>query len=190
MMAELIKMVQYHANIWTTNPAIKDSNNVQQMDFLLVRWFGGEPDYRYGFCQACLPKVGFVESSDDYAFGFLNLRHVVCGCHLICAFQGGHTFELLPMKNSAARILEGDMVADWENFYVNSFKVKSTHISPLRFADHDLLMQHLGGDVGHINNTVDPSVDSLSDMDIDNEEEVVVSSLSTLDSQCNDEGQN
>ncbi|KAF8806327.1 hypothetical protein BYT27DRAFT_7224612 [Phlegmacium glaucopus] len=126
----------YYANVWTTNPAVKDGDI----------------------------------SSDDYAFGFLDPRHVVHGCHLIPAFQGGRTSKLLPMGNSAARMLEGAMVDDWANFYVNVF------------ADCDLLMQHFGGGVGHVNNTVEPSVDLLSDMDVDSEEEAAVGPTSALDS--------
>lgn len=173
----------YHANIWTTNPAVKDGSNIRRMDFLFVRWFGEEPDYRYGFRQARLPKIGFVLSSDDYAFGFLDPRHVVRGCHLVPAFHGGRTSELLPTEHSVARILEGAVVDDWANFYVNvyvsceCFKVECTYIVLItRFADRDLLMRHFGGGVGHINNTVVPSSmdsEAPSDRDVDSEEESV-----------------
>ena len=111
----------YHANVWTTNPAVKNGNDIQRMDFLWVRWFGEEPGYRYGFHHARLPKVGYVESSDDYAFGFLDPKHVIRGCHLIPAFHGGRTSALLPMAYSDARVLEGGTVDDWEKFYVNVY---------------------------------------------------------------------
>jgi hypothetical protein len=113
----------YHANVWTTNPAIKDGGNVQRMDFLFVRWFGGEPGYRHGFQEARLPKVGFVESTDEYAFGFLDPRNVVRGCHLVPAFHGGRTSDLLPTEHSDARILEGAVVDDWANFFVNVYDI-------------------------------------------------------------------
>ena len=182
----------YHANVWTTNPAVKDGGNVRRMDFLFVRWFGEEPDYRYGFRQARLPKIGFVLFSDDYAFGFLDPRHVVRGCHLVPAFHGGRTSELLPTEHSEARILEGAAVDDWANFYVNvygsceRFKVECTYIVLItRFADRDLLMRHFGGGVGHINNTIVPSSmdsEAPSDMDVDSEEEAVEGSANAQDS--------
>ena len=112
----------YHANVWTTNPLIEDRGLVKRMDFLFVRWFGEEPGYRHGFHEARLPKVGFVESSDDYAFGFLDPSHVVRGCHLLPAFHNGRTSQLLPTEHSDARILEGaTAVDDWANYYVNVY---------------------------------------------------------------------
>ena len=111
----------YHRNVWTTNLAVKDGDNMRQMDFLFVRWLGEEPGYRYGFRQAHLPKIGFVLSSDNYAFGFLDPRHVICGCHLEPAFHGGRTSELLPTARSEAQIIEGGAVDDWANFYVNVY---------------------------------------------------------------------
>lgn len=125
----------YHANIWTTNPAVIDGDNVRRMDFLFVRWFGEEPDYSFGFRQARLPKIGFVPSSDEYAFGFLDPRHVVRGCHLVPAFNGGRTSELLPTDHSVARILEGAAVDDWVNFYVNVYnsQINSLKLKILTF---------------------------------------------------------
>lgn len=109
-------------NVWTTNPAVKNGSNVQRMDFLWMRWFREEPSYRYGFHQARLPTVGYVESCDDYTFGFLDLKHVIHGCHLIPTFHSGRTSALLPMAHSDARVLEGGVVDDWENFYVNVYE--------------------------------------------------------------------
>lgn len=63
--------------------------------------------------------------------------------------------------------------------FVNSLKLSTYRDTVLsRFADRDLLMRHFGGGVGHINNTVLPSVDVLSEMDdvesgSDSEEEAV-----------------
>jgi hypothetical protein len=43
-------------------------------------------------------------------------------------------------------------------------------------------MRHFGGGVGHINNTIIPSVDMPSDMDVDGDEEAVGGSINTPDS--------
>jgi hypothetical protein len=109
----------YHADVWTENLDIPGAGNVMPMDFLWVRWFGEEPDYRSGSCLARLPKIGFVESTDEYAFSFVDPASVVRGCHLIPAFDAGRSADLLPCHHSVARRLNPDDVDDWLNFYVN-----------------------------------------------------------------------
>jgi hypothetical protein len=90
------------------------------MDFLWVRWFGMEPGrYHHGFHYARLPKVGFVESTDPYAFTFLDPAQVIRGAHVIPAFSEGHTQDLLPATTSVARVLNSTDEDDWVNFYVN-----------------------------------------------------------------------
>ncbi len=90
------------------------------MNFLWVQWFGVEPGrYRHGICYARLPKIGFVESTDPYAFTFLDPAQVIRGVHLIPAFSEGRTSTLLPTAKSVARILNPEEDNDWVNFYVN-----------------------------------------------------------------------
>ena len=92
------------------------------MKFLWVRWFGSEPDYNYGFHRGHLPKIGFVPSTDDFAFTSLDPAHVIRSCHLIPAFAAERTTALLPCATTVARCpnigtpIEAD---DWTNFYVN-----------------------------------------------------------------------
>ena len=109
----------YHANVWTEHPAIQDGRKARRMDFLWVRWFGDEPGYRSGFCRARLPKIGFVESTDDFAFSFVDPANVIHGCHLIPAFHAGQSADLLPHSHSIARCLNPEDIDDWLNFYVN-----------------------------------------------------------------------
>ena len=109
----------YHANVWAENPAIPDGRTARRMEFLWVRWFGDEPGYRSGFRRARLPKIGFVESTDDFAFSFVDPAKVIRGCHLIPAFNAGRSTELLPESSSIARCLNPGDVDDWLNFYVN-----------------------------------------------------------------------
>jgi hypothetical protein len=109
----------YHANVWTEHPAIRGGRNARRMDFLWVRWFGDEPGYRSGFRRARLPKIGFVESTDDFAFSFVDPANVICGCHLIPAFDAGWSADLLPHSRSIARCLNPEDTDDWLNFYVN-----------------------------------------------------------------------
>ena len=109
----------YHANVWTEHPAIRDGRNARRMDFLWVRWFGDEPGYHSGFRRARLPKIGFVESTDDFAFSFVDPADVIRGSHLIPAFNAGRSAVLLPYSPSIARRLKPEEVDDWLNFYVN-----------------------------------------------------------------------
>jgi hypothetical protein len=109
----------YHANVWVERTDIPDGRRVKRMDFLWVRWFGKEPEYISGSRRARLPKVGFVESTDDFAFSFVDPANVVRGCHLVPAFHEGRTVDLLPVPQGASRCLNPGDDDDWVNFYVN-----------------------------------------------------------------------
>ena len=111
----------FHAYVLTTHPDVPVGGRMlRSMDFLWVCWFGMEPGpYRHGFCHARLPKIGFVESSDNYAFTFLDPTQVVRGAHIIPAFSDKRTSALLPVTRSVARVLNPDDEDDWVNFYVN-----------------------------------------------------------------------
>ena len=74
---------------WAENSVIPGARNVRHMDFLWVRWFSEAPGYRSGFHRARLPAIGFVESTDDFAFSFVDPANVLCGCYLIPAFDAG-----------------------------------------------------------------------------------------------------
>lgn len=109
----------FHAMVSSSHQEVK-KQSMQRMDFLWVRWFGVEPGrYRHGFRYARLPKIGFVESTDDYAFTFLDPAQVIRGAHIIPAFAEGRTSELLPTTKSVARVLNPEEDDDWLNFYVN-----------------------------------------------------------------------
>ena len=108
----------FHAYVSSTHPDV-GRKTLHSMDFLWVRWFGMEPGYSHGFRQARLPKIGFVESSDKYAFTFLDPAQVVRGVHVIPAFSAGRTSTLLPVTNTVARVLNPEEEDDWVNFYVN-----------------------------------------------------------------------
>jgi hypothetical protein len=111
----------YHANIWAENSVIPGARNVRHMDFLWVRWFGEVPGYRSGFRRARLPAIGFIESTDDFAFSFVDPTNVVRGCHLIPAFDAGQSSDLLPWPGSVARRFNSEDTddSDWLYFYVN-----------------------------------------------------------------------
>lgn len=109
----------YHANVWADRTDIPGARNPRRMDFLWVWWLGKEHNYSPSRQKGRLPKIGFVESADDYAFSFVDPAHVVRGCHLIPAFHEGRTSNLLPIPQSVARCLNPREQDDWVNFYVN-----------------------------------------------------------------------
>lgn len=107
----------YHANVSTTHPAAS-KHSAQHMEFLWVRWLGVEPGYRSGFKVARLPKVVFVEDTDEDAFGFLDPDLVIRGSHLIPVFNSGRTRDLMSY-NGPTVARPPDENDDWMNFCVN-----------------------------------------------------------------------
>ena len=109
----------YHTFVSTTHPAACN-RNTQHMEFLWVRWFGIEPKYRSGPRYPRLPMVGFVEDTDELAFGFLDPSLVIRGCHLIPRFHSGRTNSLMIYGGPTAARMPG-LADDWTNYYVNMF---------------------------------------------------------------------
>lgn len=72
------------------------SQQSHHMEFLWIRWYGRDMQYRAGWKAKRLHRVGFVSSEDEFAFGFLNPKEIIRGAHLIPAFEHGRTAELLP----------------------------------------------------------------------------------------------
>ncbi|KAJ3804443.1 hypothetical protein F5876DRAFT_53394, partial [Lentinula aff. lateritia] len=70
----------------------------REMELLWVRWLGVEPGYCSGDRYARLPKVGFVDEADPFAFGFLDPAHIIWGCHLMPSFSDGRTSDLLQIS--------------------------------------------------------------------------------------------
>ena len=75
--------------------------------------------YQYGIRYVWLPKIGFVEASNAYAFTFLDPAQAIRGVYLIPTFSEGHTSALLPTAKSVAHVLNPEDNDDWVNFYVN-----------------------------------------------------------------------
>ena len=161
----------FHADVWTSHPDFHD-NSTHSIDILWVRWFGSEPGYNWGFSRGRLPKIGFVEWNDPFAFTFLDPAHVVRGCHLIPAFAEGRTSALLPEGKSAARVLAAEETDDWLNFYVgmcvmNRVTAYNNTDWICSFSDRDLMIRHRGGGIGHLKDfcSVDDEQNGLVQVD-------------------------
>jgi hypothetical protein len=150
----------FHVLVSSSYPEATEKS-FHRMNFLWVHWFGVEPgQYCYGFCHAHLPKIGFVESTDEYAFSFLDPVQVIRGVHIIPAFSEGHTSTLLPVTKSVARVLNPDEQDDWLNFYVNMLVTHTvlrelcslvlTDFHFFSFSNRDMLMRHFGHGIGHM----------------------------------------
>jgi hypothetical protein len=161
----------FHAEVFHTGRHATNRAK-QHMEFLWVRWFGIVEGHRYGAKASRLPKIGFIQDTDETAFGFLDPSLVIRACHLIPAFADGRTQELLTIPTSVGRpIGETD---DWVAFYVMMYVILWPLLHPLvklpsSFADRDMYMRYLGGGVGHIDST-DRGHDSKDD-DIEMQDE-------------------
>ena len=103
----------FHVDVLHTGPASK-TTEIQQIDFLWVRWFGHNMQHKSGFKLKCLHHIRFLEGPE--ALGFLDPKEIIRAVHLIPAFAHGHCTDLLgpsivrqPKENNE----------DWTYFYVN-----------------------------------------------------------------------
>lgn len=124
-----------------------------RINFLWVRWFGQDAQWRGGDSSSRMDRIGFVpDGGVDEPFGFVDPDTVIRGCHLIPAFALGRTFRLL--SSSRFREFGGDYV----NFYVNKCVLPEVHsrssliftIPGVRFVTRDMLMRYNGLGVGHV----------------------------------------
>jgi hypothetical protein len=86
------------------------------MEFLWVRWFGRDLSHKSGWKAKRLDRLGFIDSADPAAFGFLNPAEVIRASHIVPAFRYGCTSDLLP-KSIARRPEDNDQ--DYIYYYVN-----------------------------------------------------------------------
>ncbi|KAF5343015.1 hypothetical protein D9757_014587 [Collybiopsis confluens] len=102
--------------IYHVNASLQDEP-LKQMDFLWVRWYAMEDN------QSCwktkrLPEVGFIDSTDDQAFGFIDPAHVIRAVHLLPNFDVGQVSDILG-PSIARRSDEEDQ--DYSRYYINIF---------------------------------------------------------------------
>ncbi|KAJ7085599.1 hypothetical protein C8R44DRAFT_901648 [Mycena epipterygia] len=154
----------FHAEVRHVGPRSKSRKPVR-MEFLWVRWFGRDLSYKAGWKAKRLHRLGFIDSADGGAFGFLDPAEVIRGAHIIPAFHYGRTSELLP-KSIARRPEEND--EDYLYYYVNCF------------VDRDMFMRYCDHAIGHktMKTTANSSpgrsttVDEDDEMDVDPEEAI------------------
>ncbi|KIK34293.1 hypothetical protein CY34DRAFT_98289, partial [Suillus luteus UH-Slu-Lm8-n1] len=124
----------YHMEVWLAGDG-RSKPLKQHLEVLWVRWLAVVQGYRSGMRHARLPKIAFVEESDQDAFGFLDPGQVIRGAHLLPAFASGRGVSSLRQGKSLARP-EGQL-DDWEEYYVGIF------------VDRDMFMRYTHLGVGH-----------------------------------------
>ena len=101
---------------------------MQHMEVLWVQWFSLVPGHWFG-SKVELPKIGFIPDMDPLAFRFLDPSLVICGCHLIPAFNDGCIMELLTASPTAGQ--PPDETDDWAMFFVNMFVFLLVYVTSL-----------------------------------------------------------
>ena len=112
-MEEFSKFFILSSSILVTG-ANATSSDWQAIEFLWVRWFGQDFSTPTGFKARHLYRVGFINSKEVGAFGFLDPARVIRTCHLIPAFDLGKTSKLL--RSSRFRDLKH---GDWDAYFVS-----------------------------------------------------------------------
>ncbi len=106
---------------------VRDKNDMdtagtsRHIDFLWVRWYGIDENYRAGIQAKRLHRVGFLNAEEDGAFGFIDPNDVLRSIHLIPTFVLGTTDMLLEGHSIARRPDEDD--EDYERYYVNLYVI-------------------------------------------------------------------
>lgn len=87
----------FHAEVGYKEPG-RSICKFNRMEILWVRWFTFDSSFPCGFAAKRLPRIQFVQHTDDDmdTFGFLNPDYILRGAHLIPAFSQGRTNDLLP----------------------------------------------------------------------------------------------
>ena len=78
----------YHGNVIYTGPGMCDYE-ARRLDFLWVRWYELVDPESSGWRSSRLDSVCFPPMSGDGAFGFIDPKDVLCGCHIIPNFAKG-----------------------------------------------------------------------------------------------------
>ncbi|KIK32237.1 hypothetical protein CY34DRAFT_47013, partial [Suillus luteus UH-Slu-Lm8-n1] len=148
---------------------INGQTKYHTVEALYVRWLAPLADHQSGMNCARLPKVAFVDETDQDAFGFLDPGQVIRGAHLIPAFASGRGTSSLRHGNSFAR--QSDELDDWEAYYVGIFVDRDMFMRYTHYGvGHPVVMREMTRDCANIDLTHSPeSEDDEDDGDEDQE---------------------
>ncbi|PBL04026.1 hypothetical protein ARMGADRAFT_874976, partial [Armillaria gallica] len=125
----------FHANVCYNDPdsTMEDMHRFQ-IDFLWVHWYGFDGKHKSGFKAKRPHWVGFVDGSDQEAFGFISPTDVIQAVHLLPVYQLGTTSDFLA-PSIAQRPNENDK--DYERYSV------------AMWVDQDMIYQYCRLGIGH-----------------------------------------
>jgi hypothetical protein len=75
----------YHANVIYTGPGMRDYE-ARRLDFLWVRWYEVINPKSSGWTSSKLDLVHFLPINREDAFGFVDPKDVLRGCHIMPVF--------------------------------------------------------------------------------------------------------
>ncbi|KAF5344215.1 hypothetical protein D9757_014413 [Collybiopsis confluens] len=168
----------YHVEAGLRNDPQNSSS--KRIDFLWVRWYVSADD-RSCWKSRRLPQVGFVDGSDDGAFGFLDPAQVIRAVHLLPNFKEGRVSTILG-PSMARRADEEDQ--DYQRYYINIFADRDMMI---RFCPELTLGTHIASVVPDPPDSSDIEDNSDSSEEIEEEEEE--QDEETLDDASHSEGE-
>jgi hypothetical protein len=78
----------YHANVIYTGPGMRDYE-ARRLEFLWVRWYEVVDPASSGWNHSRLDSIRFRPMNEEDAFGFVDPRDVLRGCHIMPNFANG-----------------------------------------------------------------------------------------------------
>lgn len=81
----------YHANVVYTGPGMRDFE-ARRMDFLWVRWYEVVEPMASGWEKRRLDRIRFPRMDEEDAFGFVDPKDVLRGCHIMPRFSAGKRY--------------------------------------------------------------------------------------------------
>jgi hypothetical protein len=118
----------FHADVMNT--ALGAAAKIQPLEFLWIRRYRIDKNFRAGFKRKRLHRLEFLPQSDPDAFGFLDPDEIIRGSHIVPAFARGRTTELLSSGSIGRLPREGlTKDQDWRYYYVNLY-VTTLSIQP------------------------------------------------------------
>ncbi|KAF8241067.1 hypothetical protein L208DRAFT_1463696 [Tricholoma matsutake] len=79
---------RYHVNVIYSGPGMHDFEALH-FDFLWVQWFEVINPGSSGWSNSKLDSVRFSPMNENCSFSFVDLKDVLCGCHILPAFAKG-----------------------------------------------------------------------------------------------------
>jgi len=105
----------YHVNVIYTGPGALD-HGARKIKFLWVRWFEYAGNRSLAWRDCRLDSLHFPPVASDDAFGFIDPRDVLRGCHLVPAFASGRVhLDRIGISHCASDS------HDWRYYYVNRY---------------------------------------------------------------------